>query len=74
MRKLELTDDQKTLALEQIKNYFYEERDEQIGDLQSRLLLNFIVEKIGPHIYNQAVMDMQKYMGERVEDMYAYML
>lgn len=74
MRKLTLTDEQRQIALEQIKTYFYEERDEQIGELQSRLLLDFIIEKVGPQIYNQAIVDMQKYMSERVEDMYAYML
>ncbi len=74
MKRIELSKEQKEMTLEQIKAYFYEERDEQIGDLQSKLFLDFIIEKVGPQIYNQAIVDMQKYMSERVEDMYAYML
>ena len=74
MNKIQLSKEQQELALEKIKDYFFEEREEQLGELQSRMLLDFIIEKIGPVIYNQAIEDMRKYMSERVDDMYAYML
>lgn len=74
MHKIEMTKDERKVAIGKIQEYFAEERDESIGDLQGALILDFIIEKIGPHIYNQAIGDMQKYMNEKVEDMYAYMI
>lgn len=73
MNKIELNREQTDGVVEEIKKYFAEEREETIGDLQARLMLNFILEKIGPTIYNQAISDMQKYMNEKIEDMYEYM-
>lgn len=73
MNKIELNREQTDGVVEEIKQYFAEEREETIGDLQARLMLNFILEKIGPTIYNQAISDMHKYMNEKIEDMYEYM-
>ncbi len=52
-----------------IKNYFSKEREEEIGDLASGLLLDFIIEKIAPEFYNQGVYDSYKYMEIQIEDM-----
>lgn len=67
--KIELSKEQKQQAIQNIKEYFENERDESIGDLAAELVLDFITEKIGPHIYNQAILDMQKYMSEQFDDM-----
>lgn len=74
MNRIELTKEQKSHAIESIQKYFLNERDESIGMLQGQLILDFIIEKIGPSIYNQAINDMQKYLGEKVDDMYGFML
>ncbi|WP_432667405.1 DUF2164 domain-containing protein [Wukongibacter baidiensis] len=74
MNKIELSKEHKKNAVEEIKKYFDSERDEQIGDLQAELILDFIIDKVGPQIYNQAISDMQRYMSEKVDDMYAYMI
>ena len=74
MRKLELSREQKKIAVGDIKEYFACERDEELGDLAAEIILDFILDKIGPAIYNQAIADVQKYMGEKIEDMYGLML
>jgi len=74
MSKIELSKDQKKRAVQDIREYFARERDEEIGDLAAEIILDFIIEKIGPYLYNQAVTDIQKYMGEKVEDLYGFML
>ncbi|HUT27577.1 MAG TPA: DUF2164 domain-containing protein [Methanomassiliicoccales archaeon] len=53
----------------EIKTYFLNERGEEIGDLASGLILDFIIEKIASEFYNQGVMDSSQYMSERIEDM-----
>lgn len=74
MQKIELTKEQKKRAVQDIKEYFYSERDEELGDLAAEIILDFIVDKIGVYIYNQAITDVQKYMTEKIEDMYGLMI
>lgn len=52
-----------------IKRYFTEHREEEIGDLQAQLLLDFIVKEIGPSIYNAAITDAQTYVRDRIADL-----
>ena len=74
MNKIEFSKENKKTAVHEIKKYFAQEREEEIGDLGSELVLDFIIDKIGPYIYNQAILDSQKYMSEKVEDLYALMI
>lgn len=53
----------------EIRNYFSKEREEEIGDLAADLILDFILEKIAPEIYNQGVFDAHKYMEDAVADL-----
>lgn len=73
MEKIELSKEQKKRAIQDIREYYARERDEEIGNLAAEIILDFIIEKIGPYIYNQAVADVQKYMSEKIEDMYGLM-
>ena len=68
--KLKLTKEAKEKAIEHIKNFFLNERDEVIGNLASSILLDFIIEKIASAFYNQGLEDAISFMKERVEDMY----
>ncbi|PKM94658.1 MAG: DUF2164 domain-containing protein [Firmicutes bacterium HGW-Firmicutes-1] len=70
---IELTKEQKKQASQEIIEYFAREREESIGDLAGELILDFITNKIGPYFYNQAIVDVQKYMSEKIEDMYGLM-
>lgn len=52
-----------------IKNYFLRERDEDLGDLASGMILDFFIEKLAVEFYNQGVYDSYRYMNESVEDL-----
>jgi len=52
-----------------IKLYFLEHRNEEIGDLQAGFLLEFCLKEIGPAIYNKGVQDAQTHLGRVVEDL-----
>lgn len=67
--KIELSKDKEKHMLNAIKRYFSEERDEDLGDLASTLILQFIIEELGPEFYNQGVYDAHRYMSDRCEDM-----
>ncbi|MFL0247024.1 DUF2164 domain-containing protein [Candidatus Clostridium stratigraminis] len=64
-----LTKDQKEYMTSEIKTYFLNEREEELGDLAANLVLNFITEKLAPEFYNMGVFDSYKYMNERTEDL-----
>ena len=69
MTQFELTKPQRTAAIASLQRYFEEELSEPIGDLKARLLLNYILEEIGPVIYNQAISDAQTRLSARVADL-----
>jgi uncharacterized protein (DUF2164 family) len=70
MKAISLSEELKKQAVEEIKEYFIERRDEEIGQLAAELLLDFMMEKVGGIIYNQAIRDAQAFMSEKVEDLY----
>lgn len=69
MHSIQLPKQARADAIASIQRYFQEELPEPIGDLPAGLLLNFILEEIGPAIYNQAIADAQARMTGRVADL-----
>ncbi|AGA68515.1 hypothetical protein Desdi_0996 [Desulfitobacterium dichloroeliminans LMG P-21439] len=67
--KIQIEKETKEKMVSDIKNYFLKERDEELGDLAANFILDFFLEDLAPHIYNQGVYDSYKYMGERTEDL-----
>ena len=66
---IELSKDGRARLIASIKQYFTEELDQDIGDLKSSLLLDFILKEIGPLIYNSAVSDVQARIQEIVSEL-----
>jgi uncharacterized protein (DUF2164 family) len=56
-------------AAESIQRYFDLNMEESIGNLQATALLDFLIEEIGPSIYNKAVRDVQEQMQLRVQEL-----
>lgn len=52
-----------------IQRYFDVNMDERLGDLKARLLLDFCVKELGPSIYNQAIIDAQSAMQDKVAEL-----
>lgn len=67
--KIKLTKEKRDYMISAIKEYFLKERDEELGDLASRLILDFFVEKLAGEFYNQGVFDSYQYMNDKVEDL-----
>lgn len=67
--QIKLSKERKAEMVSEIQAYFSKERDEEIGELASALLLDFIVEKLAPAFYNQGVWDSYQYLNERIEDL-----
>lgn len=71
MAVVNLSKELKKQAVDDIKEYFLENRDEEMGQLAAELLLDFMIEKVGRVIYNQGIKDAHTFMSEKVEDLYA---
>jgi len=67
MRKLPKETRQRLIA--SIRRYFEENMEDEIGELQASLLLEFCLKEIGPSVYNQAVQDAQAQMQDKVTDL-----
>ncbi|MFN0107289.1 MAG: DUF2164 domain-containing protein [Blastocatellia bacterium] len=66
---IELTKEAKQTALESLQKYFEVNMDEQLGNLAGGALLAFILEEIGPSIYNKGVTDAQERMQARIGEL-----
>ena len=66
---IKLSKEAKQKSIESIKRYFETEMGEEIGDLKASLLLNFCLQEICPSVYNQAIIDAQSYMSDRLCDL-----
>ncbi|MDD2338213.1 MAG: DUF2164 domain-containing protein [Geobacteraceae bacterium] len=66
---IKLSKDVESNLVASIKRYVSENFETDIGDLQSSLFLQFCLEEIGPFAYNQAILDAQVYMQERLMDL-----
>jgi uncharacterized protein (DUF2164 family) len=67
--KIMIDKDKRKHMIKTIQNYFDNERQETLGDLAASLILDFIIEELGPEFYNQGVLDSYKYMNDRTEDL-----
>jgi len=68
-RSLTISDDARKQAIASLRAYCAANMDEEVGDLKAGLLFDFIVDELGPTIYNQAIADAQQFFGERVADL-----
>ncbi len=68
MPPIELNKEARKEAVASIERYFRENMEEPIGNIAAGALLGFLLEEIGPSIYNQAVADVQERLAARVNE------
>jgi len=66
--RIKLSKEKKEYILSEIQSYFFNERNEKIGNLAAGLLLDFIIEKIAPEFVNLGIYEAYHYIDERLED------
>jgi uncharacterized protein (DUF2164 family) len=66
---IELPKEARQEAVASIERYFRENLEERIGNIAAAALLNFMLEEIGPSIYNRAVADVQERLQQRVAEL-----
>ncbi len=66
---IELSREARDRAVASIERYFAEEFDQRIGNIAAAGLLGFVLEEIGPLVYNHAVGQVQERLLERVQEL-----
>jgi len=66
---IELSKEARAEAVASIQQYFERNMPEPIGELPAGLLPNFLLEEIGPVVYNKAIADAQARLSLRVADL-----
>jgi len=66
---LELSKEVKQNAIESLQKYFKLNMEEPLGNLPAIALLDFILEEIGPTLYNKGVTDAQERLQLRVSEL-----
>jgi uncharacterized protein (DUF2164 family) len=66
---IELTKQEIEDIIPSLQRYFREERDEELGELQAKLLLDYLLKEIAPYAYNRGVRDAEKYFRAKAEDL-----
>ena len=68
---IELTPARQEQLMASLKRYLQEEFEIDMGDLKSQLMLDFMLQELGPAVYNQAIQDAQAYFIEKTTDIEA---
>ena len=62
---LQLDKEQEEILLDELRAYMSDELDMDIGNLPAKFLLDFMVQLIGPKIYDQAISDTEPWLYDR---------
>ena len=63
---IEVTTEHRAELIGSMQRYFEENMDEKLGNLAAAALLDFLLDEIGPIVYNKAVADVQARLQARV--------
>ena len=67
--RIKISKETRDHMITEIKRYFLNERDEELGDLAAALFLDFIIEELASEFYNQGVYDSCNFMKDKTEDL-----
>ncbi|MFG6150440.1 DUF2164 domain-containing protein [Halobacillus sp. B23F22_1] len=61
-----LSKEQREYMIDRVQAYFELEREEQLGDLAADQLLEFMVNELGPFMYNKGIYDARQMVEQKV--------
>ena len=64
-----LTPQETEESIHSLKKYFSTELDQEMSELQARLLLDFFMKEIAPLAYNQGVKHAEEFFRNKLEDL-----
>lgn len=65
---LEMKREGKNKLIQEIQDFFEEERDERIGVIAAEEVLDFFLQVLGKEIYNKALDDSKTWLLQRIQE------
>ena len=69
MKPIVFSKEEQRDLIPRIKAFMSDELDQEIGDLQASMLMDFFAEKLGHAVYNRAIYDAQALIAAKAEEM-----
>ena len=69
MSKIELPKETREALTRALTRYLKDELDVEVAGFDAVFLLDFIVETLGPHIYNQGLADAQALLAKKLDEL-----
>lgn len=66
--RINLSDDRKARLIEALQGYFLDEFDEELSQFRAEGMLDFLLVKLGPPVYNQGVRDACEFVQKKLVD------
>ena len=66
---ISLDDTRRQQLIKRLQAFFEEEFEEELSTFRAERTLDFLLEVLGPPIYNQAVQDARKFVQLRLDDL-----
>lgn len=66
---MRLSDERREQLTVRIQGFYVEEFDETLSSFRAAQLLDFCVDEVGPHVYNQAVQDARVFMQRKLDEL-----
>lgn len=64
-----LSDERRKQLMLGLEGFYLEEFDEELSSFRAERILEFVLEAVGPHIYNQAVQDARAFMQRKLDEL-----
>ena len=69
MSKIELPKETYEALTRALSRYLKDELDVEVTGFDARFLLDFIIETMGPHVYNQGLADAQALLSKKLDEL-----
>ncbi len=69
MKPIVFSKEEQRDLIPRIRAFVRDELDQEIGDLQASMLMDFFAEKLGHAVYNRALYDAQALIAAKAEEM-----
>ena len=66
---LRLDEDRRSDLVNTLRGFYLEEFDEELSSFRAEALLDFVLQTLGPAVYNQGVQDARRFMQEKLDDL-----
>lgn len=67
--RINLTNERKEEIAGALSGYYLKQFDEELSEYRALNIVDFLLQRIGPSQYNQAVGDVRKYFAEKIEEL-----